>query len=112
MLKIYVFVIRNPSHHASESQEEASVATNLRSKNCKLETELCLSKSENEDLRSRIHDVQVKLSAEVAVWRFQAEGLECDFLKKANAEISIWKLDSEMSKTKLAAARDELNTLR
>jgi hypothetical protein len=80
--------------------------------NCNLEAEVCVWKAENEDLRSRIRDVQVKSSAEVAVWRCQAEGLEKDFLKKANAEISIWKLDAEMSKKKLADTRDELRTLR
>ena len=80
--------------------------------NRKLEAELGVWKSENEDLRCRIRDVQVKSSAEVAVWKFQAEGLENDFLKKANAEISIWKLDAEMSKKKLAGARDETSDLR
>ena len=82
--------------------------------NHKLEadSELSVWKSENEDLLSRIRDVQVKSSAEVAVWRFQAESLESDFLKKANAEISIWKLDADMSKKKLADAREEIRTLR
>ena len=71
--------------------------------NRKLEAELGVWNSETEDLRCRIRDVQVKSSAEVAVWKFQAEGLENDFLKKANAEISIWKLDAEMSKKNLLA---------
>lgn len=76
------------------------------------QTELAAWRSENEDLRAKLRDLHIKTSAEVAVWKLQAEGLEADFLKKANAEISIWKLDAEISKRKLSELREELRSLR